>query len=83
MQHSLKGWKGIQNVENEEEQIRKDLIKKKEDEIKKILMDDSITYGMAKTILNRLEAELLREGETFLRKTKYKNVSQNEISFHH
>ncbi len=68
---------------NEEEKKRIELMVEKEGEIKNILMDESITYGMAKTILNRLMSELLKEGDTFLNKEKYKSVSQAETSFHH
>lgn len=50
------------------------LIEKKEKQIKNILLEDNITFGMAKRLIQRIEVELLQEGDTYLRKTNLKNV---------
>ena len=51
------------------------LIESKKQQIKEILESEDITYGMAKTIIQKVEAELLEGGNTFLNKSKLKNVS--------
>jgi len=51
------------------------LIESKKQQIKEILQAEDITYGMAKTIIQRVEAELLGGGDTFLNKSKLKDVS--------
>lgn len=51
-------------------------IHKKEKEIKEILTDGTITYGMAKRIISHLEVELLRDGDTYLKEVNYRDVSQ-------
>lgn len=59
----------------------KELMIEKEKMIKEILTDGTITYGMAKSIIQRVEVELLREGDTYLKKVNYRDVSQNESYF--
>lgn len=51
------------------------LIENKKQQIKEILESEDITYGMAKAIIQRAEAELIEGGNTFLNKSKLKNVS--------
>lgn len=57
----------------------KELMIEKEKMIKEILTDGTVTYGMAKSIIQRVEAELLREGATYLKQVNYRNVAQGEI----
>lgn len=58
---------------NREDSTR--LLESKKQQIKEILESEDITYGMAKAIIQRVEAELLEGGDTFLNKSKLKNVS--------
>lgn len=57
----------------------KELMIEKEKMIKDILTDGTVTYGMAKSILDRVEVELLREGAAYLKKVNYRDVAQGEI----
>lgn len=61
------------------EKTTKGLMVEKEKIIKEILTDGTITYGMAKEILDRVEAELLREGAAYLKKVNYRDVARGEI----
>ena len=45
-------------------------------QIKEILESEDITYGMAKMIIQKVEAELLKSGDIFLSRSKFKNISQ-------
>ena len=51
-----------------------ELMEKKENQIKEILMSDDISYGMAKSIIHKIEAELLEKGNAFLNGSKLKNA---------
>lgn len=64
----------------EEEKLK--LMIEKEKTIKAILADGTITYGMAKSIIQRVEVELLREGDTYLKKANYRDVSRGETAVH-
>ena len=50
------------------------LVEDKKQQIEKILTEGDITFGMAKTIIQSIEADLLRDGSTFLNKSMLKNV---------
>lgn len=50
------------------------LIEDKKRQIMEILCDEDITFGMARTILNAIEAEFLKNGNTFLNRAMFKNV---------
>lgn len=50
------------------------LIESKKQQIEKILMEDDITFGVAKSIIQAVEADLLGDGNTFLNKSSLKNV---------
>lgn len=52
-----------------------DLIEDRTQQIVKILESEDITYGMAKQIIQRVEAELLKCGDTFLSQVNFKKVS--------
>lgn len=63
-------------MDKESEEAKKQgLIETKTQQIKEILESEDITYGMAKTIIQRVEAELLKSGDIFLNMSKFKNVS--------
>lgn len=57
----------------------KELMIEKEKMIKEILTDGTVTYGMAKSIIQRVEVDLLREGAMYLKQVNYRNVAQGEI----
>lgn len=61
----------------EKEKLLK-LYEEKERQIKNILIDENMTYGMAKHIIQRIEADLSKEGEMFLRGSLLKNISPTE-----
>ena len=50
------------------------LIESKKQQIEKILMEEDITFGVAKTVIQAVEADLLGNGNTFLNKSALKNV---------
>ena len=50
------------------------LIESKKQQIEKILMEEDITFGVAKTIIQSIEADLFRDGDAFLNKSSLKNV---------
>lgn len=52
-----------------------DLIEDRTQQIVKILESEDITYGMAKQIIQRVEAELLKCGDTLLSQANFKKVS--------
>lgn len=54
---------------------KKELIEAKTQQIIEILESEDITYGMAKTIIQSVEAEFLKSGDIFLNMSKFKNVS--------
>lgn len=43
-------------------------------QIKKILTNADVTFGVAKAVIQKVEAELLEDGDTFLSKSELKNV---------
>ena len=51
------------------------LFEVKTQQIKEILESEDITYGMAKMIIQKVEAELLKSGDIFLNRSKFKNIS--------
>ena len=51
-----------------------ELIEDKIQQIEKILMEEDITFGVAKTIIQSIEADLFRDGDAFLNKSSLKNV---------
>jgi len=59
------------------------LFEVKTQQIKKILESEDITYGMAKMILQKVEAELLKSGDIFLNRSKFKNISPIMFINHH
>jgi hypothetical protein len=60
-----------------------DLVEDRTQQIVKILESEDITYGMAKQIIQRVEAELLKSGDTFLSQAKFKKVSPLMFISHH
>mgnify|MGYP006968306236 CR=1 FL=1 len=60
-----------------------DLVENRTQQIVKILESEDITYGMAKQIIQRVEAELLKSGDTLLSQTKFKKVSPLMFISHH
>lgn len=54
---------------------KQELIETKTQQIKEILESEDITYGVAKAIIQRVEAELLKSGDIFLNMSKFKNAS--------
>ena len=62
----------MSDVLNREDSIT--LIENKKQQIKEILESEDITYGMAKRIIQKVEADL-EGGNTFLNRSKLKNVS--------
>lgn len=62
---------------------KKKLMEEKEQQIRDILMEGDITFGMARSIVQRIEAGLLREGDTYLMKTRLTDVSPSRINAHH
>ena len=50
------------------------LIECKKQQIEKILMEADMTFGMAKTVIQAVEADLLGNGNTFLNKSALENV---------
>ncbi len=59
------------------------LFEVKTQQIKEILESEDITYGMAKMILQKVEAELLKSGDIFLNRSKFKNISPIMFINHH
>ena len=55
------------------------LFEVKTQQIKEILESEDITYGMAKMILQKVEAELLKSGDIFLNRSKFKNITQCHV----
>lgn len=51
------------------------LFEVKTQQIKEILESEDITYGMARMIIQKVEAELLESGDIFLNRSKFKNIS--------
>lgn len=51
------------------------LFEVKTQQIKEILESEDITYGMARMIIQKVEAELLKSGDIFLNRSKFKNIS--------
>ena len=51
-----------------------ELIEDKIQQIEKILMEEDITFVVAKTIIQSIEADLFRDGDAFLNKSSLKNV---------
>lgn len=47
----------------------------KAQQIKEILESEDITYGMARMIIQKVEAELLKSGDIFLNRSEFKNIS--------
>lgn len=50
------------------------LIESMKQRIEKMLMEEDITFGVAKSIIQAVEADLLGDGNTFLNKSALKNV---------
>lgn len=50
------------------------LIESKKQQIENILLEGDITFGIAQTIIHAIEADLLKDGSTFLNKSGLKNV---------
>ncbi len=48
----------------------------KESQIIEILRDERITFGAALTIIHRVEADILKDGDTFLKAEAFRNVSR-------
>lgn len=46
-----------------------------ESQIMEILMDERITFGAALSIIHRVEADILKDGDTFLKAEAFRNVS--------
>lgn len=59
------------------------LFEVKTQQIKEILETEDITYGMAKMIIQNVEAELLKSGDIFLNRSKFKNISPIMFINHH
>lgn len=57
-----------------------EFMRKKEQQIMDILLEEDMTFGMAKSIIQRVEADLLNNGNTFLYKSDLKNVFPSEVS---
>ena len=55
------------------------LIESKKNQIKEILMEGDITFGMAKSIIQAVEVDILSNGNTFLNKSKLTSVFPSEI----
>lgn len=53
---------------------REALIESKKQQIENILLEGDITFGIAQTIIHAIEADLLKDGSTFLNKSGLKNV---------
>lgn len=60
-----------------------ELMRKKEQQIMDILLGESMTFGMAKSIIQRVEVDLLNNGNTFLCKSELKNVFPSEVTDRH
>lgn len=65
------------NKERTKKEIeRKQRIKaSKEEQIMSILLDENLSYGMVMDIVDRVVANLRRDGDTYLRKTKIVCIS--------
>lgn len=50
------------------------LIESMKQRIEKMLMEEVSTFGVAKSIIQAVEADLLGDGNTFLNKSALKNV---------
>ncbi len=57
-----------------EKEQKEKLFEEKKRQILKILDAEDITYGMAKSIIQAVEAELMEKGNTFLSRSMLKNV---------
>lgn len=55
--------------------LKQRIIEEKEEQIKEILQDERLTYGAALSIIRRIEADILKDGDTFLRSVPFKNIS--------
>lgn len=51
------------------------IMEEKEKKIFDILTEGDITFGMAKSIIERIEADLMKKGDTFLKQSRFENVS--------
>ena len=60
-----------------------ELFEAKKQQIKEILESEDMTYGMAKTIIQAVEADLLKGGDIFLNRSKFKNISPIMFINHH
>lgn len=54
---------------------KKELCREKKELIKELLRDERITFGMALSVIRGIEAEILKNRDTFLKKVPFKNVS--------
>lgn len=54
------------------------IMEEKEKQIFEILIEGDITFGMAKSIIERIEADLMKKGDTFLKQSKLNNVSPSK-----
>lgn len=50
------------------------IIQDKEKQILNILLDGNITFGVAKNIIQKVEAKLFSNGNTYLARTQLENV---------
>lgn len=54
------------------------IMEEKEKKIFDILTEGDITFGMAKSIIERIEADLMKKGDTFLKQSKLNSVSPSK-----
>lgn len=50
------------------------IIEEKEMQIKEILRDEHLTFGMALSVLNRVEDDIVKSGNTFLKAQPFRDV---------
>ncbi len=60
---------------------KENILQNKEKQILNILLEGNTTFGMAKNIIQRVEAKLFSNGNTYLTRTQLENVFPQTNSY--